>query len=248
MTDGNADDHEFSSGQGFDTDYEEFTLDPPELKVDPAKVDPVDTRVLTDELDRRNVAADQVDVEELIDVGLSYMRINRFEEATGTFERAARFADEESLEAQEAWVNKGAAHAELEEWDEAIGAYREALRIDDGSEHAASAETNLAYALWNAGETESALRHAERAVEIDPRFPQAWYNRGFFLRERGLNEDAVNAFDNAIRLGMQTADVLEEKAAALEELGDDEQAEEVAARADELRQEREQELLEQRDR
>ena len=47
---------------------------------------------------------------------------------------------------------------------------------------------------------------------------------------------------------MQTADVLEEKAAALEELGEDEQAEEVAARADELRQEREQELLEQRDR
>jgi len=296
MTDGDADDHEFSSGQGFDADYEEFTLDPPELTVDPATVDPVDTRVVTDELDRRNVASDQVDVEELIDVGLSYMRINRFEEATGTFERAARFAADESLEAQEAWVNKGAAHAELEEWDEAIGAYREALRIDDDSEraarfaadespeaqeawvnkgaahaeleewdeaigayrealridddseHAASAETNLAYALWNAGETEPALRHAERAVEIDPRFPQAWYNRGFFLRERGLNEEAVNAFDNAIRLGMQTADVLQEKAAALEELGEDEQAEEVAARAEELRQEREQELLDERGR
>jgi tetratricopeptide (TPR) repeat protein len=248
MTDGDADDHEFSSGQGFDEEYEEFTLDPPELKVDPATVDPVDTRVVTDELDRRNIASDQVDVEQLMDVGLSYMQINRFEEATGTFERAAQFADEDSLEAQEAWVNKGAAHAELEEWDDAIGAYREALRIDDDSEHAASAETNLAYALWNAGETESALRHAERAVEIDPRFPQAWYNRGFFLRERGLNDEAVNAFDNAIRLGMQTADVLEEKAAALEELGEDEQAEEVAERAEELRQEQEQELLEQRDR
>jgi tetratricopeptide (TPR) repeat protein len=247
MTDGDADDHEFSSGQGFDADYEAFTLDPPELKVDPAKVDPVDTRVVTDELDRRNIASDQVDVEQLIDVGLSYMQINRFEEATGTFERAAQFAEEDSLEAQEAWVNKGAAHAELEEWDDAIGSYREALRIDDDSEHAASAETNLAYALWNAGETESALRHAERAVEIDPRFPQAWYNRGFFLRERGLNEEAVTAFDNAIRLGMQTADVLEEKATALEELGEDEQAEEVAARAEELRQEHEQELLEQRD-
>ncbi|MFB6089659.1 MAG: tetratricopeptide repeat protein [Halobellus sp.] len=245
MTDGERDDHEFSSGQGFDEDYEEFTLDPPELKVDPTKVDPVDSRVVTDELDRRNVASDQVDVEKLIDVGLSYMQINRFEEATETFERAARFADEDSLEAQEAWVNKGAAHAELEEWDEAIGAYREALRIDDDSEHAASAETNLAYALWNAGEVEEALHHAERAVEIDPRFPQAWYNRGFFLHERGLNEDAVNAFDNAIRLGMRTADVLEEKARALEELGRDEEAEEVQEQADELRQEREQELLEQ---
>ncbi|WP_144904837.1 tetratricopeptide repeat protein [Halobellus captivus] len=245
MTDGEPDDHEFSSGQGFSDDYEEFTLDPPELKVDPTKVDPVDTRVLTDELDKRNVASDQVDVEQLVDVGLSYMQINRFEEATETFERAARFAEEDSLEAQEARVNEGAAHAELEEWDEAIGAYREALRIDDDSEHAASAETNLAYALWNAGEIEAALHHAERAVEIDPRFPQAWYNRGFFLSERGLNEEAVNAFDNAMRLGMRTADVLEEKAAALEELGEDEQAEEVQQQAEELRQEREQELLNQ---
>ena len=243
MTNGERDDHEFSSGQGFDEDYEEFTLDPPELKVDPTKVDPVDSRVVTDELDRRNIASDQVDVEQLVDVGLSYMQINRFEEATETFERAARFADEDSLDAQEAWVNKGAAHAELEEWDEAIGSYREALRIDDDSEHAASAETNLAYALWNAGEIEEALRHAERAVEIDPRFPQAWYNRGFFLRERGLNEEAVNAFDNAIRLGMRTADVLEEKARALEEVGEMDRAEEVMEEAEQLRERRQEEML-----
>lgn len=244
MTDDEPTDHEFSSGQGFNEEYEEFTLDPPELSADPTSVDPVDTRVITDELDKRNIASDQVDVEKLVDVGLSYMQINRFEEATETFERAARFAPEDSLAAQEAWVNKGAAHGQLEEWDKAIGAYKEALRIDDESEHAASAETNLAYALWEAGETESALQHAERAVKIDPRFPQAWYNRGFFLHERGLNEEAVSAFDNAIRLGMQTADVLEEKARALDELGRDEEAEQTQTQAEELRREREQELLE----
>jgi tetratricopeptide (TPR) repeat protein len=238
--------HKFSEGQGFSEDYDEFSLDPPELKVDPSQVDPVDTRVITDALDERNVAKDQVDVESLVDVGLSYMQINRFEEATETFERAARFADEDSLDAQEAWVNKGAAHAELGEYDDAIGAYREALRIDDDSEHAATAETNLAYALWEFGETEEALEHAERAVEIDPRFPQAWYNRGFFLHERGLNEDAVNAFDNAIRLGMRTAEVLEEKAVALEELGREEEAEQVQSQADELREQQEQELVEDR--
>ena len=240
--------HRFSEGQGFDEDYEEFSLDPPELKVDPSKVDPVDSRVLTDLLDEHNVTRDDVDAERLVDVGLSYMQINRFEEATETFERAARFAEEDSIEAQEAWVNKGAAHAELEEYDEAVGAYREALRIDDGSEHAATARTNLAYALWETGETESALEHAERAVEIDPRFPQAWYNRGFFLAERGLHEDAVDAFDNAIRLGMRDAGVLEEKARALEELGEDEEAERVQERADELREEAEQRMLDQQER
>ncbi|MUW14747.1 tetratricopeptide repeat protein [Halorubrum sp. CBA1125] len=245
MTDERDDDrHEFSAGQGVDADYDAFSLEPPELGDDPGAVDPVDSRVLTDELDRRNIGSDDVDVEQLIDVGLSYMGINRFEEATETFERAARFAEEDSLEAQEAWVNKGAAHAQLEEFDQAIGAYEEALRIDDDSEHAATAETNLAYALWESGRGEQALEHAERAVETDPRFAEAWYNRGFLLVERGLAEDAVTCFDNAIRLGYRDADVLEEKARALEEAGEHEQAEEVADRAEELRRETEEQLIE----
>ncbi|WP_436929444.1 tetratricopeptide repeat protein [Halosimplex halobium] len=242
MTD-ERDDHEFSSGQGFDDPYEGFDIDPPELQVDTDKVDPVDSRAVADLLDDRNLAADEVDAEELLDVGLSYLGINRYEQATDALERTARFADDERVE-QEAWTNKGVAHAELEEWDAAIGAYREALSIDDDSEHAATAETNLAYALWESGRTEQALEHAERAVEIDPRFGEGWYNRGFFLLERGLAEDARNAFDNAIRLGFRNAEILEEKARALEELGEDERAEELADEADELRQDAEAEMLE----
>jgi tetratricopeptide (TPR) repeat protein len=244
MTDPEDRDHRFSEGQGFSEAYEEFDLDPPELEVDPEKVDPVDSRVLTDLLDEHNVARDDIDVESLIDVGLSYMGINRHEQAVDTFERAARFAEEDSLLAQEAWTNKGVAHAEMEEYDEAIGAYREALRIDDRSEHAAVAETNLAYALWETGRTEQALEHAERAVEIDQRFPQAWYNRGFFLLERGLAEEAVNCFDNSIRLGTRSAEVLEEKARAHEQLGEDDLAEELADEAEELRADAEQQLME----
>lgn len=244
MTDEEPTDHEFSSGEGFDEDYEEFTLDPEELQADPSSVDPIDTRAITDLLDQRNIAADQVDIEELMDVGLSYMQINRFEEATEAFDRAAQFADDGSLLEQESWTNKGVAHSELEEYDEAIGAYREAIRVDDSSEHAATAHTNLAYALWEFGENEEALRHAEKAVEIDPRFGEAWYNRGFFMMERGLAEEAVNALDNAIRLGFRSSDVLEEKARALEQMGEHEQAEEVSEQANEMREQAEQEMVE----
>jgi len=237
------DDHEFSAGQGFSEPYDAFDLDPPELAVDPGAVDPVDSRVVPDNLDERQLSDDEIDADALLDVGLSYMGINRHEQATDTFERAARFAESESVE-QEAWVNKGVAHAELEEYDAAVGAYREALRIDDDGEHAASAETNLAYALWESGQTAQALEHSERAVELDPRFPQAWYNRGFFLRERGLVEDAVNCFDNATRLGLRNAAVLEEKARALDELGEVDRAEEVMTEAEELREQRQEEMLE----
>ncbi len=237
------DDHSFSEGQGFDDPYDGFDLDPPELEVDPDRVDPVDSRAIADTLDERQIPDDQVDADTLVDVGVEYMRINRFEQATETLERAARFADDDRL-AQEAWVNKGAAHGNLEEWDAAIGAYQEALDIDDDSEHAAVAETNLAYALWESGRTSQALDHAERAVEIDPRFDRGWYNRGFFLLERGLAEEALEAFDNAIRLGMRTPDLLDQKAAALEELGEFDRAEELADEAEELRAEAEAELIE----
>ena len=179
-----ADRHEFSTGQGVDVDYEEFTLDPEAVDADPTTVDPVDAHVLTDLLDRRNVEQDAVDVERLVDVGLSYMQINRFEEATETFERAARFADEESLDAQEAWVNKGAAHAELEEYDEAIGAYREALYVDDDSEHAATAETNLAYAPWESGQGEQALDEEESAIVPRLREPRVDLHGAFCVLER----------------------------------------------------------------
>lgn len=235
-------DHKFSEGQGFGDPYEQFDIDPPEMDPDVDAVDPVDSHVLTDMLDEENIGPENVDAEQLLDVGLEYTRINRHEQATETFERVAHYAEDDRIE-QEAWVNKGVAHAELEEYDAAIGAYREALDVDDESEHAATAETNLAYALWEFGRTEEALEHAERAVELDPRFGQAWYNRGFFLNERGLAEDAVNAFDNAVRLGYRSADLLEEKAIALEQLGEDERAEKAAEQAEEIRSEGEQELV-----
>ncbi|AGB35983.1 tetratricopeptide repeat protein [Natronococcus occultus] len=239
-------DHPFSEGEGFDDAYDEFDLDPPELGVDPAKVDPVDSRVVTDTLDRHSVDSDEVDASELLDVGLNYMQINRFEQATEAFERAARFAEDDRIE-QEAWTNKGVAHAELEEYDEAIGAYREGLSIEEESEHAATAETNLAYALWEFGETAQALEHAERAVEIDERFAEGWYNRAFFLSERGLSEDALHCIDNAIRLGMRNSRVLEEKAEILEELGEYDEAEEIAEEANEMRERAEQRVMEERE-
>lgn len=242
MTDG--DDHRFSDGQGFSDPYEGFDLDPRDLTVtlDPDKVDPVNSHVLPDLLDEGALPTDQVDAESLVEIGLAYIDINRFEEATETLERAARFADHDHVK-QEAWVNKGVAHGELEEWDPAIGAYEEAIYIDDSSEYAATAENNLAFALWEFGRDAEALEHAERAIEIDERFAEAWYNRGFFLNERGLAEMALDSLENAIRLGYRSVEVLEEKARALEALGEYDLAEETNEEIDRLREQAESELM-----
>ena len=233
--------HEFSEGQGFSDPYEGFDLDPPELGVDPSKVDPVDSRVVTDMLDRESLDSGNVDADALIDVGLNYMGINRHEQAADAFERAARFAEDELVE-QEGWVNKGVAHAEMEEYDRAVGAYREALSI--GGEHTAAAHANLAYALWEFGEDEEAYYHAEKAVRSDERLPQAWYNLGFIENERERPEQALDALNNAVRLGFQQADVYEEKQRALESLGREEEAAKVAEQAEEIRESQERDLVE----
>ncbi|APE96534.1 tetratricopeptide repeat protein [Halodesulfurarchaeum formicicum] len=237
--------HEFSSGQGFEEPYEGFDLDPPELDVeDPTQVDPVDSRALTDLLDDRNIAADEVDPDQLIDVGIEYMSINRHEQAVETFERAARYAEDDTREA-EAWVSKGIAHGELEEWDAAVSAHREALHVDEDGEFAALAHTNLAYALWERGETEPAFEHAEDAVKADRRVPQAWYNLGFIQVEQGRHEDALECLDNAIRLGFTESSVYEEKARALEGLERDEEAAEMRETATEMQEAEEERLVQQ---
>lgn len=237
-------DHEFSEGTGFDDPYEGFHFDPTELTVDlePDQLDPTDSHALPDLIDEDVIPREAVDTESLIDVGLSYMEINRFEDATETFERAAQFATDELVE-QEAWVNKGSAHAELEEWDPAIGAFEEAIFIDDSTEHAATAENNLAFALWEFGRDNEALEHAERALEIDDRFAEAWYNRGFFLNERGLPEQAVDSLENALRLGYRAVEVYEEKARAHEQLNEEEQAEALREKVDEIQEREEQRLI-----
>ncbi|MFB6146221.1 MAG: tetratricopeptide repeat protein [Halobacteriaceae archaeon] len=236
-------DHEFSAGQGFEEPYEGFDLDPPELEVDPEDVDPVDSRVVGDLIDERQLADDEVDADALVDVGLEYIGINRHEQAADALERAARYADDEDV-AQEAWVNKGVAHAELEEWDRAIGAYREAIDVAEDGPHVADAQTNLAYALWEFGEDEEAFYRAEEAVRTDDRLPAAWYNLGFIQNERGHHEDALDCLENAQRLGLRNAAVHEERARALEALGREEAAEDAAERARELQEQVEDDLVE----
>jgi tetratricopeptide (TPR) repeat protein len=210
--------HRYSEGDGFGTPYEGFDLDPPELRTNTRLVDPADDHVLADVLDESQIVPEDVDVPALVEVGLAYVGIEEYEQAVDSFARAIAYADDDSPDAQEAWVNKGVAHAQVGEYDEAIGAAREALRIDDDNEHAATAELNLAYARWELGDSSAPLEHAERAVELDPRNPHAWYNRGFFLAERGQHEEAVRCFDTAIALGLRDVSVTNERARSVERL------------------------------
>ncbi|MDS0299793.1 tetratricopeptide repeat protein [Halogeometricum sp. S1BR25-6] len=228
MTTSNDRPHRYSDGQGFGDPYEGFDLgaDGPVADVDPA-----DDYVLADVVEESQVHPDGVDVSTLIDVGLEYLAIEQYEQAIDSFTRAAFYAPEESAAAAEAWVNKGIAHGELDEWDEAASSHREAMRIDADDALSAAAETNFAAALWESGESTAPLEHAEAAVERDPRLAEAWYNRGYLLNERGQYEEALRCLDAAASLGLRTAWVADERRRALEALGEYDRAAEIEERA-----------------
>jgi tetratricopeptide (TPR) repeat protein len=219
--------HRYADGQGFEDPFEGFDIGPDRPVVD---VDPVDDHALAELVENAAFDAAAVDVAGLVDVGVAYVAIEEYEQAIDAFGRAAFYAVEGSREAQEAWVNKGVALAELGEYDEAVGAQREALSIDADPGLSALAHLNLAYALWELGDSTRPLDHAESATELDPRAAVAWYDRGFFANEAGQYAEARRCLDNALSLGLRSAWVHDERARALDALGEYEAASEAEAR------------------
>jgi tetratricopeptide (TPR) repeat protein len=232
--------HRFSSGPGFGDPYAGFTLEL-DGDGDSRRVDPTDSHALADLLDPDGYAPEEVDPDALLEVGLGYLAIEEYESAIDAFARVAWFAPE-SPAAVEAWVNRGVAHAQLGEYDEAAGAHREALSLDPDPGVAAVAETNLAYALWESGDSSNPLEHAERAVELDPRLADAWYNLGVLYNERGLSEDAVEALSRAERLGSDRTLVRGELDLARDRLGEFDEAEVVPEGAERNAAERDSEV------
>jgi protein O-GlcNAc transferase len=92
---------------------------------------------------------------------------------------------------------KGNALYEQGRMDEAIAAYRDAVRLKpDYSE----AFNNLGAALQAHGMMDEALAAYRKAVELQPDYAMAWSNLGSCLQLRGILDDAVAAYRKAIRL------------------------------------------------
>ncbi len=205
--------------EGFDGVYDErFKI--PEEFLDEDTKNVADSRYLDEYVKGKSIDPDDVDLEKLLDIGIEYISINRFDQAIETFERILHIDSEN----QESWINKGHAHSENGEHQKARDAYREALSIDESDEQTAKAYVNLAYAEYKKGVGDP-LKKVEKALEKDERIPEAWFNRSFFLNERGRHEDALRCAENAISLGFREA--TEEKIKALEGLGRHEEAEKV---------------------
>lgn len=97
----------------------------------------------------------------------------------------------------EEWFYVGLYHQNGEQFDNAIKAYDEALKINP---NLLEAWYNKGLALGKLGKHEDAIKTYDEALKIEPNDHEVWLNNGVALGKLGKFEDAVKAFDEALKI------------------------------------------------
>jgi tetratricopeptide (TPR) repeat protein len=109
-----------------------------------------------------------------------------------------------------ALVARGDSFVEQEDYDEAIAAYDDAIRLDPGSA-IAFFKRGVAHHLQH--HHDQAIADYDEAIRLDASLPKSFYNRGLIHQRQQRYEAAIADYDEAIRLDPQNADALTRRAA-----------------------------------
>jgi tetratricopeptide (TPR) repeat protein len=91
----------------------------------------------------------------------------------------------------------GLYHCYLKEYREAMEAEERVLSLGPD----ADAYCVLAASLGGLGDHEGAIRAGRQALELEPEFPEAWYNLGSAYFETGRFEEAAASLQKVFQLG-----------------------------------------------
>src|SRR2546426_5427820 len=106
------------------------------------------------------------------------------------------------LDAIKAHVDRGFDRIQERNFEEAIGYFDEAIRLD---RRAARAFHGRAQSWHSLKETESALSDYDEAIRLDPKVARAFFNRGRLRLERRETGEAIADYTEAIRLDPKDA-------------------------------------------
>lgn len=96
----------------------------------------------------------------------------------------------------EAYTNLGVTLAQEAKWADAIAAYRKAISLPIYPSPEV-AYANMGWAYLNLEKPREAEEAYRTAVQLQPRFPQAYYFLGVVLEKQGRKEEALAAFRSA---------------------------------------------------
>jgi len=80
--------------------------------------------------------------------------------------------------------------------NEALPIIEESLKLDPNS---ATSFDTVDFVHYNLGNYSNALEDYDKAIEINPRYPRAWYYRGLALKKLGRDKEAQESYAEAIK-------------------------------------------------
>ena len=115
--------------------------------------------------------------------------------------------------------NLGFAAAQLNQWDRAIGEYREAMKLFP-TDYAT--QYNLAMALHKKGDEKAAIPEFQKAIALAPSEPSFHLSLGMSLERVGRTSDAVREYRTYLEMDPSSADAgrLKEHVATLSARGE----------------------------
>jgi len=97
------------------------------------------------------------------------------------------------------WTAKGLALSAQGEYDDAIKAYDEAIRLDP---NLVETWSNKGVALAILGKYDEAIQALDEAIRLNPNYAAAWNNKGPVLEALGRTTEAKATFAKARELGL----------------------------------------------
>jgi len=125
------------------------------------------------------------------DLGLTYRRLDRLDEAVSCYERAVTLQPDFLT----AHLNLGEGLRALKRFDEAILSFARVLELQPGS---AEAHCSLAAVFISMDRLDEAVARCERALACDPRSVRAHTNLGIAFYEQGQFEKAIRCQRRAL--------------------------------------------------
>jgi len=145
------------------------------------------------------LTADANDAQSFYDKGLKELWQENWSVALTYFQKAK----EKNPQDANVWFYLGYCYGSLGRYEEAIYAYKQAIRIkpDDAEAH-----YNLGVAYGTLGRGQNEIESYKQAIRIKPDYAEAHYNLGIAYGNLGRWQEAVESFKQAIRIKPDFAD------------------------------------------
>jgi tetratricopeptide (TPR) repeat protein len=157
------------------------------------------------------------ELENLMEAGASSLKRGNLESALSYSNRAILLKPNYDP----AWTLKAKTLEKMDEWDQALDAYKQALMCNIGD---VELWLGLGATLYKLGRHDEELQAYDQAISINEDYSEAWLNKGATLYELKKYKEAIKCYDKVLKKDPKNAEILSNKALALKATGDKEKA------------------------